>query len=346
MRKKSLWLVISLMLIAAFVFTACQQAPAEEAPEAEEAVVEVVEEAEEVEEEPAAPAEKVQVRWFVGLGTGTDEPQIAAQESVVAAFNESQDRIELILEIVPNAQARDTLSTQIAADAGPDIIGPVGIAGSNWFYGQFLDMTPLIESANYDTTQFEEALVKFFQTEEGQVGLPFAVYPTALFYQKEMFDEAGLNYPPQSIGDKYVMPDGSEVEWSWDTLTEVAKLLTVDINGLTPLDDGFDRDNIVQVGYAWPHLWPSVMGTFSEPGLPFAGEAGAYTADIPAGWEAAWRWYYEGVYGDEPFIPSGPLAESPEFGSGNVFNGGRSAMAVTQLWYAACCVSDAGDSWD
>jgi basic membrane protein A len=36
MRKKSLWLLISLMLIAAFVFTACQPAPAEEAP-AEEA---------------------------------------------------------------------------------------------------------------------------------------------------------------------------------------------------------------------------------------------------------------------------------------------------------------------
>jgi basic membrane protein A len=45
MRKKSLWLVISLMLIAAFMFTACQPAPAEEP--AEEAMA----------EEEAAPAE-------------------------------------------------------------------------------------------------------------------------------------------------------------------------------------------------------------------------------------------------------------------------------------------------
>jgi len=50
MRKKSLWLVISLMLIAAFVFTACQPAPVEEAPKEEEAVAEEVEEAEEEEE--------------------------------------------------------------------------------------------------------------------------------------------------------------------------------------------------------------------------------------------------------------------------------------------------------
>ena len=48
MRKKSIWLVISLVLISAFVFTACQPAPAEEAPMAEEA-----EEAEEVMEEEA-----------------------------------------------------------------------------------------------------------------------------------------------------------------------------------------------------------------------------------------------------------------------------------------------------
>jgi basic membrane protein A len=44
MRKKSLWLMVSLMVIAAFVFTACQPAPAEEAPQEEEAVVEEVEE--------------------------------------------------------------------------------------------------------------------------------------------------------------------------------------------------------------------------------------------------------------------------------------------------------------
>ena len=59
MRKKSLWLVISLMLIAAFVFTACQPAPAEEMTE-EEAVVEEV-----VEEEEAGEAEEAAMEEFV-----------------------------------------------------------------------------------------------------------------------------------------------------------------------------------------------------------------------------------------------------------------------------------------
>ena len=35
-------------------------------------------------------------------------------------------------------------------------------------------------------------LIKFYQTEEGQVGLPFAVFPGAVYFVPDMFDEAGL----------------------------------------------------------------------------------------------------------------------------------------------------------
>ena len=56
-------------------------------------------------------------------------------------------------------------------------------------------------------------------TEEGQVGLPFASFPSGMYYQREMFDEAGLNYPPNAYGEKYVMPDGKEVDWTTTPLT-------------------------------------------------------------------------------------------------------------------------------
>jgi len=344
--KKSLFILTALVMVLALLLAACGggATPAPEEPAAEEpAAEEPMAEPEEPAEPPAA-AEKVQIRWFVGLGTGTDPAQVVEQQAVVDAFNASQDRIEAVLEVVPYDSARDTLSTQIAAGNGPDIVGPVGIGGSNDFYGQWMDLTPLIEAANYDLSVFNPALVEFYQTEEGQVGLPWMVFPTGLYYSPALFDEAGLNYPPQNIGDAYVMPDGSEVEWSWETLTEVAKLLTVDANGLTPLDEGFDRDNIVQVGYV--PQWSSIMviGTFFEAGLPYTGEAGAYQAEIPAGWEAAWRWYFDGMWGDEPFIANGALAGSPEFGGGNVFGSGRAAMGQTQLWYT-CCMADAGE-WD
>jgi multiple sugar transport system substrate-binding protein len=322
--KKLLYL-LSLLIIASMVLSACgggaADAPAEE----------------------AAPAEKVQIRWFVGLGTGTDPGQVTTQEEVVADFNASQDKIELVLEVVPYDSARDTLSTQIASGAGPDIVGPVGWGGSNDFYGQWLDITPYMGS--FDLSVFDPALVKFYQTEEGQVGLPFAVFPGAMYFQPAMFDEAGLNYPPQVYGEKYVFPDGREADWNWETITEVARLLTVDVNGLNSTEEGFDSTQMVQVGYT--PQWQSVLsiGTFYGGAAKlYSGDAkGSYKSTIPDSWKEGWKWYYEGMYGEQPFIANGPLSGAPEFGNGNVFNAGKAAMGLTQTWYT-CCLGEMRDA--
>jgi multiple sugar transport system substrate-binding protein len=297
-------------------------------------------------EEPAAEApatgEKVQVRWFVGLGTGTDPEQQEVQQQVVEQFNKTHDNIELVLEVVPYDSSRDTLSTEIASGSGPDIIGPVGIGGSNAFYGQWLDLAPLIEKSGFDTSIFNDELVKFYQTEEGQVGLPFAVFPAAVFYQKEMFDEAGLNYPPQKYGDKYVMPDGSEVEWNWDVIREIGKILTVDANGNDATSADFDDQNVVQYGYFPQWQDPEHSGAFFGAGSLVADDG--KTAQIPDSYRAAWHWIYDGVWKDK-FIPSDPVVASPEFGAGNAFNSGKVAMAITHMWYT-CCITDAGEAWD
>src|SRR5690348_4408158 len=76
-------------------------------------------------------AGKTCVRWLVGLGTGTDASQIATQEEVVRDFNDAHPDLQLILEVVPFAAAKDTLSTEMASGNGPDIVGPVGWGGSN-----------------------------------------------------------------------------------------------------------------------------------------------------------------------------------------------------------------------
>ena len=52
-----------------------------------------------------------------------------------------------------------------------------------------------------------------------------------------------------------------------------------------------------------------------------------------------------GTWGDEPFIPSNSIIQSPEFGAGNPFNGGKIAMANTHMWYT-CCIANAGETWD
>jgi multiple sugar transport system substrate-binding protein len=372
---KKLLSVLSLLIIASVIITACgggapapTQPPAAteppaavtEAPAATESATEAATEAAAATENPPTPTTtpypvadcqegKVCIRWFCCLGTGDAPNQISVEEEVVNDFNASQDKIQLILEIVPYNSGRDTLSTEIASGNGPDLVGPVGWSGSNDFYGQWLDQTPYIKETGFDTSIFDPALIKFYQTEEGQVGMPFAVFPGAMYFIPSMFDEAGLNYPPQKYGEKYKMPDGTEVDWNWDTVTQIAKMLTVDVNGNDATSPDFDQNKIVQVGYS--PQWQSMqsVGTFYGGAEKiFEGDSkGNYKSTIPDSWKEAWKWYYEGQWGDEPFMANGPLAGSPEFLAGNVFNSGKAAMGLTQTWYTCCLVEfkDAGNEF-
>jgi multiple sugar transport system substrate-binding protein len=301
-----------------------------------------------------APAGKILIRWSIGAGTGSDPAQQPIENEVVADFNKSQDKIYLVDEIIPNASAPDTLATEIAAGAGPDIVGPIGWVGSNNFYGQWLDISPYMEADKYDTSKFEEALVKMYQSEQGTVGLPFAVYPSAIYYNIDLFQEAGLNPPPAKYGDQYVKPDGTKVDWNWDTVKWVAQNLTIDKNGKNALDPAFDKDNVVQFGFSFQ--WedkPSYWGTFWEFGegdtfLVPGGSKGSYAARIPPAWKEAWKWYYEGMWGAQPYVPNGTIEASPAFDSGNSFASGKIAMADLPSWYL-CCVGDlekAGGKFD
>lgn len=352
--QKSKYLSLLLALLLGLFIVACGSSePAAEEPAAEEPAAEEPAAEEEMEEEPAAEEEemeeasgdRVQIRWYVGLGTGTNPEQIEIQEEVVADFNASQDEIELILEIVPNESARDTLATQIASGNGPDIIGPVGWGGSNAFYGQWLDISPYIESTGFDTSVFDPALVDSYQTEEGQVGLPFAVFPAAVYYVPAMFDELDLAYPPSNYGDMYEL-DGEMVEWNWDTFTEVARRLTLDVNGVNAVEDGFDPTQIVQVGYSpqWQTHVAYMSAYRAGATTMYSGEAtGEYESTLPDEWKEAVRWLYDGMWGEQPFTATGALSGSPEFGNGNLFNSGKAAMAITPLWYT-CCLGEFRDA--
>lgn len=291
-----------------------------------------------------AMAEKVKVRWFVGLGTGSNEQQIAPQEKVVADFNKSQDKIELVLEIVANAQAYDILATQVAAGNAPDIVGPIGMRGRDSFKGQWLDMQPLVDKAKYDLSDFDKAIVDFYRVEgEGLLGLPFGIYPSFMFVNKDLFDEAGLPYPPQKYGEPYVDKDGNKKEWNLDTVAELAKILTVDKAGNDATSPKFDKENIAQFGLGVQ--WTDFRGfaTLFGPGSFVASDG--KTAQMPENWKEAAKWYQKAMWEDY-FHPNGPNGNSDYMGQGNWFQTGHLAMDLTHMWYAGCCMGEFKATWD
>lgn len=280
---------------------------------------------------PAQKAEKTQVRWFVGLGAGTDEPTIAAQEEIVKRYNESQDEIELVLEIVPNNQAYQTLATELSGGNAPDVVGPVGIRGRDSFKGAWIDLQPLVEKYQFDLSIFDAPMVDFYRNPgEGLLGLPFAIYPSFLYVNEELFEEAGIPLPPTEYGQPYVDENGKSWPWDMDTVKRIAVKLTVDQNGNDASSPDFDPQNIVQWGFGIQWTDARGIGTLFGPGTFVAPDGGA---QIPPHWAEGWKWVYDGMWKSH-FYPNGPYGSSDLLKNGDWFSSGRVAMVHCHLWYA------------
>ncbi len=291
---------------------------------------------------PAAAQDRVVITWFVGLGTGTNDQQIAAQNAVVEAFNASQDAITLEITLAAsNAVAPDTLSTLIAGNTPPDLVGPVGFTGSNAFSGQWLDLQPLVDSSGYDLGQYPESLTALYQSSEGLLGIPFAVFPSLMFYNADLFDEAGLNYPPAEFGAPYIMEDGTEAVWDYNTLAEIAQILTVDANGNDASMEGFDPSAVEQFGFN--QQWGSMRADLSVFGGANFYDAATGEVTIPDYWRANAEWTRAGLW-DTHFIPTATY-ESSQLFTPSAFASGRVAMARVPLWYT-CCLGEFGGTWD
>jgi multiple sugar transport system substrate-binding protein len=337
--------LIALAGVVAIVAAACgaaatssapSAAPVSAAPTAEPSIVVVTPEPI---AGPVGPNGGKVVRWFIGIGSGGKPEQIAAEQAFAEAFNAdpaNKDKTYLSIEIYDNKVAADQLAIQIAAGNPPDIIGPVGVEGLNIFRDNLLDVKPLIESHDFDMTKFDPALVDYFAIgkDGATIGVPYATYPSFIYYNKDLFDEAKLPYPPTKAGEMY---EGKP--WDMAALRDLAMKLTVDKNGNDATSADFDPANIVQWGFdmQWADdrsdTEATIFGSSSVVG------ADGKTAEITDQFTTGLKWFNDGVWKDH-FIPTKAAIDSDLLGKGNAFQSGNLAMADTHSWYT-CCINPA-----
>lgn len=288
-------------------------------------------------------AGRTTVRWFVGLGSGTLTSQIEAQKAFVADYNaNNKDGIAIQLEVVENATASEVLRTEIAAGNAPDIVGPVGVIGRNGLSGDFLDLTDEIQKNKVDLTVYDSPLITFLQEGGAQIGIPYDIFPGYIWYNKDMFAAAGLPDLPTKIGELY-----QGQPWTWDALAKVAASLTVDKNGFHSTDAGFDKNGIVKYGmdFQWADA-RRIASCFG--GGTFLGADGK-TAQIPAAWADAFKWYYNAIWKGH-YIPDGAAEASSILASGYPMSSGRLAMNAGWAWSITSIASAAAESkvksWD
>jgi multiple sugar transport system substrate-binding protein len=268
------------------------------------------------------------VKWFVGLGSGSKPENVQPQKDWVANYNKTnKDGIHITLEIVPNANAFDTLKTEIAAGNTPDIIGPIGVKGRAIFKGLLLDLTSEISKQKFDLTQYDAGVISAIKSElPGQmVALPYSIYAGYVWYNKDIFSAAGLPNLPTKVGDQYQGKD-----WSFQTMGDLAASLTKDSAGNISTDPAFDAKNIVQygLGFQWFDDFKRVADSFGSGSLV---AADGKTAQIPAAWASGLQWYYDAIQ-VKHIIPDNTAANSPLMGGGNLQSSGNLAMNMAWAW--------------
>jgi multiple sugar transport system substrate-binding protein len=354
---KRLLPVLSLLIIASMVLTACgTPAPAAtSAPAATQAPAATEAPAGATEAPTAVPTPTIpppvltggegcdpaatQVTWFVGLGSGTHPEDIVLEKAWVDKYNKSQKDACVLLNVVANtgSNSYDALRAMVAGGNAPDIVGPVGKAGRASFQGAWADVKPLADKAGYDLSKYDPQLLDFTKDEGVLVGIPFALFPSFIYYNKKLFDEAKLPYPPHKVGEKY---DGKD--WDLANFQNLAMKLTVDKNGNDATNADFDPKSVTQFGYF--EQWTDARGiaAFFGGGIPY--DATTKSAVIPDSYTAAWKWYYDGIW-KYHFMPTADYQNSDQFNKGNLFASGNLAMSHVHTWYTGS-FDKSKTSWD
>jgi multiple sugar transport system substrate-binding protein len=134
-----------------------------------------------------------------------------------------------------------------------------------------------------------------------------------------------------------------EHEWNIETVTELAKILSVDANGNDATMEGYDPTQIVQWGFGVSHTDMRGRDTLFGAGN-FVNAEGK--AEIPEAWRYAENWYHDAAYGPQAFYPSGAYAGSDLLAGGNWFGSGNVAMVAIHQWYMGWGTADLDAAWD
>ena len=171
-----------------------------------------------------------------------DPQEITSQTAIADAFHAANPNITVDVDVSDWDAYWDKLQTGLAGGAAPDVFAMDGPLFPDYQSRDvLLDLKPYIDRDGYDLTQLADQGVADFTTADGgQFGLPRDLNTIVLYYNKAMFDAAGIPYPDDT--------------WDWAKLTEVAKQLTKDDNGDGKVDQwGFytettDMENFWLVG--------------------------------------------------------------------------------------------------
>ena len=142
-----------------------------------------------------------------------DKKQVPAVEEIVKLFNKKYPNIKVKTELTPYGQYFQKLETAATGGALPDVMWMNGAHVEQYAEGKvILPLSDLAKKDNFSLDNYPKSLIDLYTVDGKVYGIPKDFDTTGLWYNKKIFDEAGVQYPDET--------------WDWNKLKEAAKKLT------------------------------------------------------------------------------------------------------------------------
>lgn len=153
-------------------------------------------------------------------------------EKIAEAFEKENPNIKVNVEVTPWSQYWTKLEAASTGGTAPDIVTMLSSEFYNYASNdQLMNLNELTDSGDIDISNYRKEITELYTYDDDLYTVPKDVDSMGLWYNKKLFDEAGIGYPDET--------------WTWDTLLETAKKLTDKDKGIY----GFAAPNTGQDGY-------------------------------------------------------------------------------------------------
>ncbi len=246
----------------------------------------------------AADGDKITVR----LTTWAGVEEAAELQAVIDEVNANAENFQIIHEPAPD-EYYTKIQTALAGGTSADLFWLsqeyiAGLADD----GALLDLTDYLGADDHPAADLSDYFPGVLSTavyQDRNYGLPWIAQPVVLFYNKALFDEAGMEYPT--------------LDWDWEIFKSAAAELTVDTDG----DGQNDQWGFTLNG--WP---PPQMFVWQAGGDVITEDLSATPVDSPEAVEG-FTFYADMIYDDEHAPPEEVIQEQ---GFGEMFKAGQVAM--------------------
>lgn len=173
------------------------------------------------------------------------ELEDAWMNNLVPDFEAENPGVKVELVLLPWGQYWQKVQTSMISNTLPDLlIMSVAYVDAYAANGALIDLGPYIDRDLDESLYFESGLktVRCPEVETGsEYAFPWNVVGNCLYYNKTIFDEAGVAYPDET--------------WTWDDLRAAAEKLTKDTGDMATSTYGYSVTNgyttVDSLIYAW-----------------------------------------------------------------------------------------------